>query len=61
MVINYDDINDVYMHVLKARNKALRAINSYLDLKIAYIQKAKEEGIYNPQLMQKLKEVSVEV
>jgi len=47
--------------MLKSSRTAMRAINRYLDLKIAYIDKAKEEGIYNPELMKKLKEISVEI
>ena len=56
-----ENTDEIYKKMLRAKRSAYKSINKYLDLKIAYIDKAKEEGIYNPELMKKLKEVSVEV
>jgi len=59
--VNYDDVQSIYKHMQKAEIALMKALIKYKDLKLSYIEKAKEEGIYNPKLMKKLMEISVEV
>ena len=59
--VNYDDVQSIYKYMQKAEIAMMKAILKYKDLKLSYIERAKEEGIYNPKLMKKLMEISVEV
>lgn len=59
--VNYDDIQSIEKALLKAKIQMLRSATKYADLKLSFIKKSEEEGIYNPKLFKKLMDISVEV